>query len=208
MGSSGGDWERLFWLVFERSANPIWLVDENRRIVQVNAAGAALLGRSREELVGTSMEQHIEPNERARARTDWARFQRGGDAYFGTRTLVRPDGSAVTVDFAAKLGRIEGRRLALVVSLLASGAEARDKEAAAPGAQLTDREREVVTLIAMGRETPEIARELHISAATVRTHVRNSMAKLGVHTRAQLVAVALCGAEFLHSDRIDASAHA
>jgi DNA-binding NarL/FixJ family response regulator len=49
-----------------------------------------------------------------------------------------------------------------------------------------------VTLIAMGRETSQIAQELHVSPETVRTHVRNAMAKLGAHTRAQLVATALC----------------
>jgi len=44
----------------------------------------------------------------------------------------------------------------------------------------------------MGRETNQIAQELHVSSETVRTHVRNAMAKLGAHTRAQLVAIALC----------------
>jgi DNA-binding NarL/FixJ family response regulator len=56
---------------------------------------------------------------------------------------------------------------------------------------LTAREREVVTLIALGEDTAGIARELHVSPETVKTHVRNAMAKLGVHTRAQLVAVSL-----------------
>jgi DNA-binding CsgD family transcriptional regulator len=37
----------------------------------------------------------------------------------------------------------------------------------------------------------DIAEELSISPETVRTHVRNAMAKLDVHTRAELVAVAL-----------------
>jgi DNA-binding CsgD family transcriptional regulator len=57
---------------------------------------------------------------------------------------------------------------------------------------LTHREREVVTLIALGHETAEIGRELHISPETVRTHVRNAMSKLGARTRAQLVAVFIC----------------
>lgn len=56
---------------------------------------------------------------------------------------------------------------------------------------LTKRERELVTLIALGRSTEEIAEELCISGATVRTHVRNAMSKLGAHTRAQLVALVL-----------------
>jgi len=57
--------------------------------------------------------------------------------------------------------------------------------------ELTEREREVVVLIALGLETGGIAEELTISVDTVRTHVRNAMAKLGAHTRAQLVAVVM-----------------
>jgi DNA-binding NarL/FixJ family response regulator len=55
----------------------------------------------------------------------------------------------------------------------------------------------VIALIAMGSETPEIAETLHVSPATVRTHVRNAMSKLGAHTRAQLVAVVLAGSDGL-----------
>ena len=57
----------------------------------------------------------------------------------------------------------------------------------------------------MGLDTGDIAAELHISPETVRTHVRNAMGKLGVHTRAQLVAVVLCGEQTLHSERIGAT---
>jgi PAS domain S-box-containing protein len=202
MGGSGGDWERLFWLVFERSANPIWLVDDRRRIVKINASGRGLLGRPVKELVGSSIDDYIKPAERATARADWERFLRDGDGYSGTRTIVRHDGSSVPVDFAAKRGTIGGRQLAVYVSVPSSAGDEARRGRAEPGAQLSEREREVVTLIAMGRETPEIARELHISPATVRTHVRNAMGKLDVHTRAQLVAVALCGEGFLHSKRV------
>jgi DNA-binding NarL/FixJ family response regulator len=64
--------------------------------------------------------------------------------------------------------------------------------AAAGELPLTRREREIVTMIALGKETPQIAQELHIAPDTVRTHVRNAMSKLGAHTRAQLVAIVLC----------------
>jgi DNA-binding CsgD family transcriptional regulator len=55
-------------------------------------------------------------------------------------------------------------------------------------AQLTARERTIISLIGMGKGTDEIAGQLFISPATVRTHVRNAMSKLGAHTRAELVA--------------------
>ncbi|MEU3599934.1 response regulator transcription factor [Streptomyces sp. NPDC006798] len=52
---------------------------------------------------------------------------------------------------------------------------------------LTGREGEVLALIADGLSNTEIARRLHISAATVKTHINNLFAKAGLHDRAQAV---------------------
>jgi DNA-binding NarL/FixJ family response regulator len=56
--------------------------------------------------------------------------------------------------------------------------------------ELTDREREVVALVARGLSNEEIATELFISAATARTHVSRAMVKLHARDRAQLVVLA------------------
>ncbi len=56
---------------------------------------------------------------------------------------------------------------------------------------ITDREREILTLIALGHTTPEIASKLHISEKTVETHRAHIAEKLGLHTRANLVRFAL-----------------
>jgi DNA-binding NarL/FixJ family response regulator len=61
----------------------------------------------------------------------------------------------------------------------------------APPRTLTQREREVLRLLADGLANEEIGRELHISPETVRTHVRKAMAKLDADTRTQAVATAL-----------------
>jgi DNA-binding CsgD family transcriptional regulator/tetratricopeptide (TPR) repeat protein len=55
---------------------------------------------------------------------------------------------------------------------------------------LTNREREVLVLLAAGRSNPEIARALFISAKTASVHVSNIMAKLGVSRRVEAAAVA------------------
>jgi DNA-binding NarL/FixJ family response regulator len=55
---------------------------------------------------------------------------------------------------------------------------------------LTEREREVLRLIGRGRSNDEIAAALFISPHTAKTHVKNTMLKLGAHDRAQLVIAA------------------
>ena len=67
-----------------------------------------------------------------------------------------------------------------------------ERRIAAPDglAVLTDREREVVALVAGGLSNEEIADTLVISPATARTHVSRSMVKVGARDRAQLVVLA------------------
>ena len=55
---------------------------------------------------------------------------------------------------------------------------------------LTDREREIVTLVAQGLSNHEIAERLVVSPDTARTHVSRAMVKLGARDRAQLVVFA------------------
>ena len=56
-----------------------------------------------------------------------------------------------------------------------------------PFPQLSDREREVLDLIAQGRSNPEIARRLYISEKTVRNHVSNIFTKLQVANRSAAI---------------------
>jgi DNA-binding NarL/FixJ family response regulator len=58
-------------------------------------------------------------------------------------------------------------------------------------ARLTERECEVLELLAAGLAQDEIARHLVISSRTVATHIQHVLTKLGVHSRAQAVALAL-----------------
>ncbi|HEX4688656.1 MAG TPA: response regulator transcription factor [Nocardioides sp.] len=55
---------------------------------------------------------------------------------------------------------------------------------------LSEREREILALIGAGRSNTEIAQDLFISMATVKTHVRHIFAKLDLRDRAQAVVVA------------------
>jgi PAS domain S-box-containing protein len=197
----GTGWERLFWLVFERTSNPVALLDEQRRVVAVNEAAVRLLGAEREQLIGRSLREFVKPAERELTDQEWQKFLRSGE-YNGSRDLVKPDGIELPIDFAARLADIDGRRLAIYVAMPSRQQEPPAVVDGAARLGLTDREREVVTLIAMGLDTGDIAARLHISPETVRTHVRNAMGKLDVHTRAQLVAVVLSADQTLHVDHV------
>jgi DNA-binding NarL/FixJ family response regulator len=56
--------------------------------------------------------------------------------------------------------------------------------------ELTEREREVLTLIGLGLTNSEIAGQLHVSLSTAKTHVGRLLMKLGARDRAQLVITA------------------
>jgi DNA-binding CsgD family transcriptional regulator len=56
---------------------------------------------------------------------------------------------------------------------------------------LTQREREVLEQLAIGRSTEEAAEAIFLSPHTVRCHVKNAMRKLGARTRPHAVAIAI-----------------
>jgi DNA-binding NarL/FixJ family response regulator len=117
--------------------------------------------------------------------SEWRDFLRSG-RYAGAHASIQAEGAEVPVALAARLEFVDERKLAIHMTLAEN-----DSKLSSAGRALTGREREVVALIALGRETGGIAEELYISVDTVRTHVRNAMSKLGAHTRAQLVALAM-----------------
>jgi DNA-binding NarL/FixJ family response regulator len=91
------------------------------------------------------------------------------------------------VDGGAVISPTTTRRL---VDHLVAARLRRERPPAPALGQLTDREREVLGLVAEGLSNDEIAARLVISPATAKTHVSRTMIKLGARDRAQLVVYA------------------
>jgi PAS domain S-box-containing protein len=178
----------VFWTAFRRSANAMFVAGLDRRIVAVNEAGTVLAGRSADALTGERMTTLLDDPADAPDDEMWrAQVMRGES--FGNRRLRRPDGSTRVVDFAMRASRAAGTVLVLGVCVRDHGGRRSEREH--EPAPLTTREQEIVRRIALGEVTPEICAALHIAPDTVRSHVRNAMAKTGARTRAQLIAIAL-----------------
>jgi len=75
-------------------------------------------------------------------------------------------------------------------SQIARDAVTRGRPEVLESVRMTPRERQVITLIAEGLGNKEIASRLHIATHTVKSHVRNVMEKLMLHTRLQIAAYA------------------
>ena len=73
-------------------------------------------------------------------------------------------------------------------SQIARDAVARGRPEVIEAVRMTPRERQVINLIAEGLGNKQIAARLHIATHTVKSHVRNIMDKLTLHTRLQIAA--------------------
>jgi PAS domain S-box-containing protein len=165
------------------------LLDAHRRLVEVNGACVALLGYRRDALIGRPIEEFVAGGRTVSDRAWRAELHKR--QFTGVAELVCHDGRRVRVEFAGHPERVTGQQLVLFVSIKTARGVRRLRNHDAPRpttARLTSRECHVIELIADGMSGTEIADELHISHATVRTHVLNSMKKVGARSRAQLVA--------------------
>lgn len=186
-------WAALFWEVFARSANAMLLLDDERMIIEANGAYVALVGHRRTALVGRPVVDFLAggPPTIQRWRATIAR----GD-FTGSADLLHADGSARRVWYAAHPETLAGHRVVLCVGVrgAAAGASAPRPPDRRRDPAVTARELEIVRLIALGATGREIAEHLQLSHHTVRAHIAHAMAKLGAHSRAQLVAMLLAEA--------------
>ena len=109
----------------------------------------------------------------------------------GASGFLLKDAPAEELIDAIRLVARGGGLLAPAITRSVIAEFARRSPAGAPAAsaadELTEREREVLMLLTRGRSNSEIAADLVVSEATVKTHVANVLMKLGVRDRVQAV---------------------
>jgi DNA-binding NarL/FixJ family response regulator len=169
-----------FAIVFEEAPDPMVLVGDDRLFIAGNRRARELLQVSAEKLQTLRIDDVSADPDTLEER--WATVGKEGNA--GGRLVLRArDGSEHEVEVTARTEYEPGRHLAVLRPV---------GEPRAGGERLLSaREREVLRLLAAGANASEIADRLFLSRATVATHVRNAMVKLGAHTRIEAVVIAL-----------------
>lgn len=191
---------------FQRSLHPMLIADDQRRWVTANNAACELLGIAQEEVSWHTMDDFTPPSERPRLERQWASFLSSGEAE-GWYQLYVPGRGPLPVEFSGIANVLPARHLSVFIpaeeAANRGAAETLVREAAwTPVAargrgrpELTVREREVMTLVASGLQSGDLAKRLFLSPETVKSHVQNAMGKLGARTRAHAVAIALLSGE-------------
>jgi DNA-binding CsgD family transcriptional regulator len=197
-----------------RSPNPAYATDENNRIIAWNRAAERLLGHRADAALGKechalvagtdifgntfcdrecSVLKMVRRNQVVKRFDMNARHSTAHALRVHCAILVVPGASAsrfsivhLLEEAAKEAPRWKARRAGSIPDPpspqpSSSGARAR----------LTPREHQVLRMISEGAGTREIADSLSVSSTTVRTHVRNLLHKMGVHSRLEAVVRAL-----------------
>ena len=154
------------------------VADDDRRFVHANTAACDQLGIDHDDLIGMRVEEitGTPPDQVAEA---WRRFREAG-VQVGTFPVPNPVGSR-NVPFISIADVAPGRHVAIFIPNHDSG----------DWKPLSQREREVVALVAGGATGREVGEELSVTSATVETHIRNAMRRLGARNRSHLVTLAI-----------------
>lgn len=179
------------------ATTPMLVFDHQRRYVDVNETACQVLGATREEILGRRLDDFTAAEGGFDLERLWARFMEDGRVN-GSYPIKRFDGQVRPVVYAATANVVPGRHMAIFTNGKSGSSQAPPPAVEQrPGRahHLTPREREILQMIADGYTDREIARRLGLSPATARTHARNLIGKLGAHTRAQAVAIAIRSGE-------------
>ena len=171
---------------------PMQMMDNDRRYTDANAGARLLFRMSLSEMRAHRVDDVTAEANLPMMKARWAEMLEHGSVT-GRHNAVFPDGSRLSVMFAGIANVLPAQHLSVLIPADWPGDELETIEPANGRADgsLSPRQLEVLTLVAVGADARQIAAELSISDATVRTHVKNVLARLGAHNRAHAVAIAM-----------------
>jgi PAS domain S-box-containing protein len=179
--------------LFSQSGSAMLLADDDRRYVDANPPACDLLGLTREQILDMKIEDISPPDLREQVPAIYAAFIEAG-SQSGPYTLVHSDGTEIDCSYSASANVLPGIHLTILIPVEKADPEldVHDVEPEETGqARLTDREREVLTMLALGESNATIAKKLHLSSETVRSHTRSARLRLGAKSRSHAIALAL-----------------
>jgi DNA-binding CsgD family transcriptional regulator len=180
------EWSRTSFL---DSLVPMVIADDHRRYIAANPAACLLLRLAELDVVRLRIDDLTPIANRSQIEGLWETFLRDG-VQEGTFELKMPDGALLEVEYSATANVEPGLHLSILMFPPGGGGRHSPSPDAAPMV-LTEREREVLGMVAGGRGTSWIAMELGVSSSTVETHVRHVLEKLGARNRAHAISLGL-----------------
>jgi DNA-binding CsgD family transcriptional regulator len=178
--------------IFARSPVPLVLMDKDRRFRHANAAACMTLRLGLGDLLSRRVHDIVLPPAMTTYETAWAEMRDTGHVAVEALGLEGGDKTPVTVAARGVAEAMPGLYLAGFAPGTLSGDELGVfPDDSRPATPLTSRELQLLQLAADGLCGPQIAEELVLSRATVRTHFENVYDKLDVHDRAGAVGKAM-----------------
>ncbi len=169
------------------------IIDNERRYREANAPARLIFRMSLRELRELRIDDLTAAADWPRLAEAWAKLRERGSVN-GRYFVTFKDGSTLSVFFAALENVLPGEHLIVFMPADWPGDELEEMHPAVDEedrGSLSPRQLDVLRLVALGANASQIAAELSISEATVRTHVKNVLARLGAHNRAHAVAIAM-----------------
>jgi len=182
--------ERILLAAFETTPNGLARLSPEGICLKVSRESCRILGREHGELLGRGFHEFIHPVDARSDRKNQRRMLAGEiTGYTAEERYLRKDGSCIWVSVSATFMRQAKDRPDCFV-LIIEDIDARKRTELDLGS-LTTREKEVLVLLARGKNGAQISADLFISQSTIRFHTQNIVEKLGVENRTMAVTHAI-----------------
>lgn len=186
------DAKELLDALLERSSAAVLIVDGDRNYIECSAEACRLLSFSREELLEMKIEDITPDEQKSDVQEAFAAFLQSGNMA-GDYIVQSKEGEDLLLHYSATANILPGVHISYMTP-----SESKDEELdqdVLAREELSSREREVLTLLALGETNQTIAKKLHLSPETVRNYTRSARLKLGAKSRSHAIALAVAAKE-------------